>query len=267
MRLTPPLVLAAVVAILSAARPASAQFGGVIQGHVVDPHSGEGVGMARVLVDDAPATHADESGHFTVTGLAHGDHRVRVERVGYLGTELWAVVGDTLNVILEMEPRPDTLAPVLVVNSPRVPLDAPSILAPFYWRLRDGVGGGKLISPEELDSMAGNPTLIDVLRRLPGVRIIHSGAAMEDFLATGELPGPHALDHSPEPCYAQIFMNGVQMYVRGHGDPPNLNSFDLGEIAAIEYYSTSTFTPVQFRTLTSDCGTLVLWTRFGSPAK
>jgi hypothetical protein len=155
---------------------------------------------------------------------------------------------------------------MVITTAPTIPPGAPALLHPFYWRLKHDFGGGKLIPPDALDSMPGNPTLVDVLRRLPGARIIHSGASMQDFLATGALPGPHALDHAPQPCYAQIFLNGVQLYVRGRGEPPNLNDFDLADIAALEYYPSPGGTPIQFRTMSSDCGTLVLWSRF-APAR
>jgi len=74
--------------------------------------------------------------------------------------------------------------------------------------------------------------------------------------------GPHALNRPPAPCYAQIFLNGVQFYAMGRGEPPNLNEIDVNDIEAIEYYGQPSSTPAQFRTMDSDCGTLALWMRF-----
>lgn len=247
--------------LIAADRPLRAQFGGVLRGDVVDQQSGAGIASARVLVDGKPTSHADSTGRFVVTGLLPGEHSVRVERLGYRGAELLAVVGDSLYVTIEMEPKVEPLPAVRAISlTPSLAL-VPERMRPFELRRRQNTGSGRLISRDGIDSL-GVSTLLDALRRLPGARIIHAGAAMEDYLATGELPGPHAMNHPPSPCYAQVFVDGVQVFVRGGGDPPNLNTWDLNEIEAIEYYAKPSSTPVQFRTMNADCGTLVLWTRF-----
>lgn len=252
--------LALALIALVCAVPVGAQGRAVLRGKVVEQATGSAVAAARVVVDERFVTEADWAGHFVLDELAPGEHLVRVERLGYAPSEILATFGDSLYLIVEMRERVQVLPGVIVTTKARSPALAPERMKPFYRRRDHGPGGGRLLDRDDLEQL-GSPTLVDVLRRLPGTRIIHAGAAMEDYLATGEAPGPQALTHAPQPCYAQIFVDGQRMFAQGHGTPPNLNLFNVDDLEGIEYYSQPSSTPVEFRTLDSDCGTLVLWTR------
>ncbi|HET7462459.1 MAG TPA: Plug domain-containing protein [Longimicrobium sp.] len=247
------------IALLCAA-PAGAQGRAVLRGKVVEQATGVAVQAARVVVDERYVAEADWAGRFVVDELDPGDHLVRVERLGYAPSEILATFGDSLYLVVELRERVEELPGVIATSKVRSPALIPERMKPFYRRRDHGPGGGRFIDRDGLEQI-GSPTLVDVLRRLPGTRIIHAGAAMEDYLATGGAPGPHALTHAPQPCYAQIFVNGLRMFAQGHGTPPDLNLFNVNDIEALEYYAQPSATPVEFRTLDSDCGTLVLWTR------
>lgn len=253
-------ILFAFVLVVCAAGGVGAQGRAVLRGKVVEQATGSAVPAARVVVDDRYVAEADWAGRFLLEELDPGEHLVRVERLGYAPSEILATFGDSLYLIVELREREQELPVIIVKGKSRSPLVVPERMRPFYRRRDHGPGGGRLLDRDELEEL-GSPTLVDLLRRLPGTRIIHAGAAMEDYLATGGAPGPHALTHAPQPCYAQIFVNGSRMFAQGHGTPPNLNLFDVNDLEAVEYYSQPSSTPVEFRTLDSDCGTLVLWTR------
>jgi len=242
---------------LAAVRPAAAQDGAVLRGQVVDDASGLPVASARVEVEGAAPVLADSLGRFRVGGLRPRQHRVRVERLGYARSELRVQVADSLTLSVRLVARPETVAGVTAT--------APAVVSErmrgFEQRRAQHTGSGRFITRADLE-VSSRSTLANVLRRLPGARIIHGGAAMEEYLATGQSSGPHALNHPPAPCYAQVFVNGVQTYAMGRGDPPNLKEIDVNDIEAIEYYAQPSSTPPQFRTMTADCGTLVLWTRY-----
>lgn len=254
--------LLALISVAGLSAEMSAQGRAVLRGKVVEQATGSAVQAARVVVDERHVTEADWTGRFIVEELAPGEHLVRVERLGYAPSEVLATFSDSLYLIVELREQVKELPGVTAKT--RSLARVPERMRPFYQR-RDGgggsgAGGGWLLDPDDLAAL-GSLTLSDVLRRLPGTRIIHAGAAMEDYLATGGAPGPHALTHPPQPCYAQIFVNGSRMFAQGQGTPPNLNLFNVDDLEAIEYYSQPSGTPIEFRTLDSDCGTLLLWTR------
>ncbi len=250
------LVLAALPA---AAPPLHAQNASVLRGFVVDATSGGAVAAARVVVDDRAGAVADDGGRFEVGGLRPGQHRVHVERLGYEPADVELLLGDSLDLTVSLRGVPQAL-PGVAATARGADATLPEWMRGFELRRLHHQGTGRFLTRADLES-ARRTTLVNVLRRLPGVRIIHAGAAMSDYLATGESPGPHALLHAPAPCYAQVLVNGVGLYAPGRGDPPNLNDFDLNDLEAIEYYSQASSTPPEFRSLDVDCGTLLLWLR------
>jgi hypothetical protein len=248
----------ALAASLAAALPLRAQGGAVLRGYVVDEASGAAVPEARVVVDDRAGAHADGEGRFRIPGLRPGQHRIRVERLGYGTANLEMLLGDSIDLTVSLQAEPQAL-PAVDVTAPGPAADLPEWMRGFELRRTHNAGGGRFLARADLAAF-GRTTLVGVLRRMPGTRIIHARAAMGDYLATGEFPGPHAM-LQPSPCYAQLLVNGVPLYTPGRGDPPNLNDFDINDLEAIEYYSQVTNTPSEFRNLDVGCGTLVLWMR------
>jgi hypothetical protein len=218
---------------------------------------GGGVAQARVSAGRA-RTLTDSLGHFSLTSVPAAPFRLRVERGGY--ATLDSTVAASGALVLTLTPRPEAL-PSVQGTAPGGGYVSPRMEG-FEFRRTHHNGSGRFITRADLERDQYS-TLANVLRRLPGAMVVHGGAAMEDYLATGQSPGPHALSHPPAPCYAQIFVNGVQVYGMDRGDsPPNLNEFSLNELEAVEYYAQPASTPAEFRTMNADCGTLILWTRF-----
>jgi hypothetical protein len=254
----------ALAATLLAAVPLRAQGGAVLRGYVVDEASGGAVPAARVVVDDRAGAEADGGGRFEIGGLRPGQHRVHVERLGYEPADVELLLGDSIDLTVALQAEPQAL-PAVAVTAPGPAARLPEWMRAFEIRRAHNAGGGRFITRVDMAAL-GRTTLVGVLRRMPGTRIIHDRAAMGDYLATGGSPGPHAMLHPPSPCYAQVLVNGVPLYTPGRGDPPDLNDFDMGDLEAIEYYSQPTSTPSEFRTMDVGCGTLVLWMR-ASPAE
>jgi len=229
------------------------------RGRAVDASGGAPVSAALVEVDGVRVALADSLGHFVV-GIAPGRHRLRIARLGYEPVEQRVTVApdDSTEHLLRLTASPAEVGPVVVEARP-----VPARLQGFEFRRTHRLGSGRFITRDELEK-ARDTTLPNLLRRLPGTRIVHAGSATEDYLASGNSTGPHALDHPPAPCFAQIYVDGVQVYVMERGnDPPNLAQWTASDLEAIEYYSNPSSTPAQFRSMNSDCGTLVLWTRDG----
>ena len=60
---------------------------------------------------------------------------------------------------------------------------------------------------------------------------------------------------------ARVYLDRMLMY-GPRGDPPvDVNSIPPEEIEAIEYYPSAATTPMEYSTLHSTCGVIVIWTR------
>lgn len=255
------LALAAFLAASAAsAPPLRAQGGGgVLRGSVVDEASGAPVPEARVVVDDRAGAHADRLGRFRISGIGPGPHSIRVERLGYGTANLEMMLGDSIELTVSLQAEAQPL-PAVTVTAPGPLPQLPLGMGDFRLRRTQNAGGGRFYTRVELNAI-GRTTLVNVLRRMPGARIIHARTTMGDYLATGETNGPHTMI-SPRPCYAQVVVNGVPVFTPGRGgDPPNLNDFDLNDLEGIEYYSQASSTPSEFRNQDVTCGTLLLWMR------
>lgn len=255
------LALAAVLAASAAgAPPLRAQGGGgVLRGHVVDEVSGAPVPEARVVVDDRAGAVADGKGRFRISGIGPGPHSIRVERLGYGTANLEMMLGDSIELTVSLQTDAQPL-PTVTVTAPGPRSQLPVGMREFHLRRTQNAGGGRFYTRVELDAI-GRTTLVNLLRRMPGTRILHARTTMGDYLATGETDGPHTMLR-PGPCYAQVVVNGVPVFTPGRGgDPPNLNDFDLNDLEGIEYYSQASSTPSEFRSQDVTCGTLLLWMR------
>jgi hypothetical protein len=130
-------------------------------------------------------------------------------------------------------------------------------MEPFERRRLRPMGGARFMDREELERHA-NRDLKDVIRTFSGAQI--TPANYRAYLSSNRSQPPDALRRPPRPCYAQVFVDGVQIYGQGQ-EPPDLNAFRMQELEAVEYYPGPSSTPVEFRTPTAQCGTLALWTR------
>jgi hypothetical protein len=233
-----------------------AQGAAVLRGRVVEADTGSGVGAAQVTVDERMGSVADEAGRFVIAGLQPGAHRLHVARIGYDPQDVEVTVADSLDLVVALTPRPREVEGLDVTGSPAPPVR----LASFEYRRSHHSGGGRFFGRKELEVMRGT-TLVDVLRRVPGAHLVQAPPLTGTFLVGNSL-GPQPFLRSPRPCFAQVFLDGTQIYAMETGsDPPNLETFRADDLDGLEYYAISGNTPAEFRTLTSSCGTLLIWTR------
>jgi hypothetical protein len=257
-----PLVAAGVIALaLATASTRAAAQAGELRGRVVEAVSERPVADAEVRVAALGRTaRTDSLGRFAVAVPA-GKHPVEVRRLGYTPVEAEVEVpGAGLEIEVQLFPDPQAVEGVTAAARP-----VSTRMRAFEDRRQNHQAGGRFIAREDLARQELR-RLPDVLRRLPGVHIANGASNNAAFLASNRSQGPRAMTGPPQPCFAQIFVDGVQVYGndgarRPTSEPPNLNEWDVRNLEAIEYYSSPSSTPPEFRSLTSMCGTLVLWTR------
>ena len=191
------------------------------------------------------STRSNERGIFRIADVPAGVHKFVVRKVGF----------GPLETTLTFNPgtlqREVFLARTTILDSVKILARRP-VLREFEERKK--LGMGKFITRAQLEAREGR-RLGEVLSTLVGARItFRSGGAY----VTGSR-GPRSIN-SPY-CMANVFLDHFQVSGR-RGDPPfDVNSILPEDVEAIEYYSSAATTPLEFSTLNSACGVLVIWTR------
>jgi len=124
-------------------------------------------------------------------------------------------------------------------------------------------GFGNFLTREQLDNDHGRK-FSDVLRQLSGAVQIQRGPdGRSMYLANREQQGHATLAHPDHQCFVQIIVDGTRVYGPDQlgGAPPDVNDVRPESLEGVEFYSSPSSTPVEYRNGQSECGTLVLWTR------
>jgi hypothetical protein len=241
--------------------------GATLTGRVT--RNGNPVADAEVWVVFRDTTvRTDSLGRFRVGGLSAGEHLIQVRRIGYAATRdsvtLKARDVTVKDFVMDGARELDT---VRTIGKGRA-YDAPR-LQEFEKRRLSGMGGN-FVSEDalrELDGLA----LQNVLRNfIPGARFETKGGQAylmsRAFTSSGD---------SPKGCYATVFLDGILLYdgamsipaaKEGQAatkidNPPNINQFMTLSLSGVEYYRGGASLPLQYRSRSNDCGTLLLWTR------
>jgi hypothetical protein len=206
----------------------------------------------------------DSSGRFRVGGLSAGQQIVQVRRIGYAPTRdsvtLKAHDETVKNFTMDGARELDT---VRTVGKGRA-YDNP--------RLQE-------FERRRLSGMGGNYVSEDALRELESVsfpNILRSfvpGARFESRNGQTYLLGRMPTSIGAPQCYATIFLDGTMLFdgsisLPGKAStaskidaPPDLGKFMALSLTGVEYYRGGASLPLQFRSRSNDCGTLLLWTR------
>jgi hypothetical protein len=259
---TSAAILATVLVTLFAAHPLAAQRTGLLAGVVVDDARGDAVPGARVTVSSwRGEVRTDAAGRFRIEAAPAGTRTVRIEAPGYDVIEVEVTIPSPAasDATYRLTPAPVALQ--------GLEAKAEGVRGlPDFERRRTGSTGGRFLTRRDLATRETS-TLTDVLRStMPGAQLVRSQTGPEMFLASKSGIPPGALKNPGQqpPCFTQVIVDGIKLYgmgTGGGGTPPDLGSFPVRDLEAVEYYAHVSSTPVEFRTPTSQCGTLVLWTR------
>ncbi len=187
----------------------------------------------------------NERGIFRFTEVPTGMHAVVVRKVGYgaLETKL-SFDANTLQ-------RAMFLSRSITLDSVRIVEQRPAI--PEFEDHKK-LGMGKFITRAQLETREGRH-LGELLSTLVGVHI--TGKSPRAYVAGSR--GPRSITSGS--CLANVYFDHMLMYGRP-GDPPfDVNTIPPEQIEAIEYYASATVTPMEYSTLNSQCGVIVIWTR------
>lgn len=224
---------------------------GVLTGTVRDSVGAPIAGAEITLSGGTQRTESGGDGTFRVVDVVAGDLTLRVRRIGFrpVTAEVKVEPAATTDVKVTVARVVPELATVLVLGQRRVYTGR---LAGFYQR-RDLGSGGHFFTGEQLERQNAY-VLTDVLRRVPGIRLISTRVIRNAVRFRGNLN-----------CAPLVWVDG---------SPLSAAEFDLDvmnpkTLDGIEIYSGISTVPSQFMGMRGmgSCGVIVLWTRSGDPQR
>lgn len=185
------------------------------------------------------AQPSGDDGEFLFLQVPPGSYRLEVVLLGYhdLVDTLVVDPGSELALTLPLSASPVRLEPLVVVT-----IRQPGPMIGF--EMRRQTANGFFMTREEIEATASHQ-FTDLLRRVPGARIVPTGFGSRVYFRTG--------------CVPDLWVDGTLA-----NTTPNIDSFLRPEqIAGIEVYRGADL-PIEFGS--NLCGAIVVWTRDGRPS-
>ncbi len=248
----------AVAGLVLGARPATAQL---VHGYVMDATTGERLSASYVAIFDTLGKpvgtgFAGPTGDFTLRAPRKGVYRLHASRLGYddFASEAIDLRSDPdVSLLVRLSPAPVAL-PSLTVEAERVVAQLKAV--GFYDRKQQGAG--RFVTPDVIEKH-NFLRVTDLMRYIPGARIIYSGGRPVDVI----LRGGQALWNG-RVCFPSIIVDGQPLRdgtgTLGRGVQLN-DVVSMDDVKAVEVYSDGTGMPVQAAGIGGACGAILLWTK------
>ena len=264
------------IALLIAAYPARAQetscalSGTVVSrsmqaGALVD---GASVSMPRI----GKSVLSDSVGGFRLGAIPCGRHEVQIRKIGFT---VWL---DTVDLTQGQElKRLYTLVSVAQLDTVRTKGDEIQYQSPrlqdFESRRKRNVGG-YFIGEADLRRVEHISIESTLRSRVPGLQFTYyrnivaaRGRSSNSTGINGSGGDPRINPddgRSPRGCWIIVYLDGSLIFdgvPKSGALPPDFNQIMAMNLSGIEYYPRAGGMPLQFKTTTTNCGTLLLWTR------
>lgn len=207
--------------------------------------TGRAIADARVMLwGTGIETRTNEDGAFTLTGLPGGTHTLDVRAVGFSPVQRPVDIVSSSQGAAEVE-----------LANLGITLDTVRVVARVYTSRREAAferrlksGFGHIIQEAEIERR--NPMFVsDLLRTIPGVLVVPSRYSTDDVQMRGSYSGY---------CRPSIYIDGTPII----NDPnfPLNQLVSTSEIRAMEVYTRSLTTPMEFQGMSRSCGAIVIWT-------
>ena len=229
---------------------------------VFDAESGEPVEGAEVA--DAlnhVSALTTSTGTVSLIFLPEGGNMVQIKKVGYKPMILAVEIGppDTLPITIVLNRLAATAVgaggaqtlPTVVTKD-----SAPHYISPALkdFEERRRLGGGHFIAEAEMRKH-DNRKLTNVIRDLPGIQMMCPKSGPRKFECFAVSGRGHKNAVQGGACEINLYIDGVAV---GDND---LEKLDVGDFAALEFYSGGATIPVQYNRTGASCGVILLWTR------
>lgn len=245
----------------------------VLRGLVVDSVGSGLPGVEVVLAEAERRSVTDSNGRYIVFNIPTGRYEVVFRRLGYEPAVIFrSFQGDTGTTEVDVRLSVEAVMLPDLETKATGPEAVPLKLQGWAWR-REHNGGGKFWDDSLLRTKEYQ-RVPELLQGISGVRIVRANG--KRFLATsggragvtfqslrGLIGDPRGvlLPSVPKGCYATVFLDGIRLAF--NGEPPNLDDLSVQQIAAMEFYRSTSEMPAEFNSPGSLCGVLAIWTRVG----
>jgi hypothetical protein len=249
-----------------------------IYGVVLDDSTSLPIAGAEVILRDSSGNRlvfevSDREGRF-VLEAEPGVYLFEALRMGYAPTVTpqFAVPEGSPSIDLTiLLPSERVVLEPVVVTETRLPF-APGPLQGFYERKRRG--WGLQLTSEEIEERIPS-RFTDILRGLPGVRVVSTGGNKYFVQMVGQAPRlqPEAYNAADrhrvrtptssregqqlQGCPVSYYLDGVKY----EPDERGIDEILVSEVEAVEVYRRASETPADFLDSDSRCGVIVIWTK------
>jgi hypothetical protein len=246
---------------------AGAQKPSALKGIILVDADSRSVGGADIRVGSSLAVTSDSLGRFLVSSIPPGKQEVSIRRVGFapIRAVFTFAAADTIEGEFRLVPTAVTTLPGVEVRGLQ-----PEKIKLKSFESRRSAGLGNFLTEEQIDR-GGRALTSDVMRQMPGPKIIKSPNSFAAWVSTGR--GSMATVWSPgsfdqrrgaqsNACYATVYLDGIAVFSALPGEGLfNVNSLPPSTIGGIEFYSSSAVIPAELPQKRGTCGVLAIWTR------
>ncbi len=235
----------------------------VLRGSVVDTTGADLAGVDVILVGAGRRATTDSRGRYAVIDIPAGRFEIVFRRLGYTPLVMFrSFMGDTGTTVVDVQLATEAVVLPEVETKARGPEAVPAKLR--AWAERRERGEGTFFDNAFLRENE-HRQLKEVLRRVIGFRRVrftngagYGAATGTRTISLSRRPTPIG---APTACYMSVYLDGAMIWRSGStSTPPDLDSFPVQQLAAIEVFTSASEMPAQFNTA-STCGVLSLWTR------
>lgn len=217
-----------------------------LAGRVIDDQSGRPMPGVEVLLDgrELRAT-TDSAGQYLISGLPAGRRPLVFRLVGYrpVRTSALLIRGDTTRLEIRMTAEGVELDSIVVTEKPVISMGLDGFAE------RKSRGFGIFFDSTEL-RRRDQLTSADLLGRFASIVIQRQ-------------PGGHYAVNTRSNCAMAVRLDGALIGGGGFLEPPDLRSFGVHSLAAIEVYRSPAEVPLEYGGRNATCGLILLWTRRG----
>jgi hypothetical protein len=218
-----------------------------VSGKVILEGGANGAASRVELVGTDLVAMANQNGEFTMTNLPSGSQVLMARHLGYgaASVPVDLTSHERPSVTITLPKFVSIMDPVLVTARRNRSLDQ------LGFSNRRKQGTGRFLGPDQIEKIRPY-RLNDILRRLPGMHIVHTGTSERVETSRG-------VSNFGGTLCTQYFIDGMPWLSMEPGD---INDFVGGpEVVAVEVYQ-SPHVPAEFTRGSNDCLTIVLWTKF-----
>jgi len=238
--------------LLAALSPVRAQTTATLVGRVIADSTRQPVSGARITLTSDISTESDSLGNYRFSNVSFGSYRVTVRRLGFAPFSTTIEVEDDAMSL-------DLRLTALALDLPEVEVRTTLLdrkLSGFVERRRFGIG--RFLDEDDIRKGPGT-RLSEKVRSLPGLVVIYPRNRSSNEVRIASTRGKQSIllqGGASGPCYSAIMLDGVPLT-----EPFHINTLDVGEVAAIEWYSGPAQLPAQFNTTGNNCGLMMIWTK------